>query len=407
MASMSRNNPIEEPIKIAKSKWLVPESQLDDQQRNFIENVDIDKQNVWIKGFPGSGKSVLLAHTLRRIKNKNENAKVAVVVFTRSLISMYRSAFAEMGMSAEIMTFYDFLGSASSYEYILSDEIQDMPERVLNAMITHANRVIVAGDENQSIYECDPKYKEPTVLPSQIEEILNCRGSEVDLRIIHRLSRSIINAIQKFMPNLNLLEGKVDMTKKSTQIRLCSSRSSEEETKYIMKEAEKAVNVGQTVAILIPNGLAAITFVNEVLKEKGEPQWNESKNQWGKPDFGNLNQHLQSHSVKLQYVGNGYGSFDNEDKICVMTYHSSKGLDFDNVFLPNLNKQLVVYKDEKLSKTLFMVAMTRSRNNLYLTYSGEMSDYLQSFSDDCNKIDIHSALLGKSSFGNSTNIFGF
>jgi superfamily I DNA/RNA helicase len=174
-----------------------------------------------------------------------------------------------------------------------------------------------------------------------------------------------------------------------------------------MKEAEKAVNVGQTVAILIPNGLAAITFVNEVLKEKGKPQWNESKNQWGKPDFGNLNQHLQSHSVKLQYVGNGYGSFDNEDKICVMTYHSSKGLDFDNVFLPNLNKQLVVYKDEKLSKTLFMVAMTRSRNNLYLTYSGEMSDYLQSFSDDCNKIDIHSALLGKSSFGNSTNIFGF
>ena len=46
--------------------WLVPENMLDDQQRQFIENVDIDRQNVWIKGFPGSGKSVLLAYTMKK-----------------------------------------------------------------------------------------------------------------------------------------------------------------------------------------------------------------------------------------------------------------------------------------------------------------------------------------------------
>jgi hypothetical protein len=39
-----------------------------------------------------------------------------------------------------------------------------------------------------------------------------------------------------------------------------------------------------------------------------------------------------------------------------------------------------------------MVAMTRSRNNLYLTYSGMKHDYLQKFSSDCNSIDIHSNL---------------
>ena len=92
-------------------------------------------------------------------------------------------------------------------------------------------------------------------------------------------------------------------------------------------------------------------------------------------------------------MGNGYGQFsDNSNKICIMTYHSSKGLDFDNVFLPYLNNSLFIVSDETLSKTLFMVAMTRSRNNLYLTYSGYKHAYLNNFAADCNKIDIHDAL---------------
>lgn len=32
--------------------WLVPENMLDDQQRDFVENVDINQKNVWIKGVP-------------------------------------------------------------------------------------------------------------------------------------------------------------------------------------------------------------------------------------------------------------------------------------------------------------------------------------------------------------------
>lgn len=35
------------------NNWIVPENKLDAQQRDFIDNVDINKKNVWIKGFPG------------------------------------------------------------------------------------------------------------------------------------------------------------------------------------------------------------------------------------------------------------------------------------------------------------------------------------------------------------------
>ena len=71
-----------------------------------------------------------------------------------------------------------------------------------------------------------------------------------------------------------------------------------------------------------------------------------------------------------------------------MTYHSAKGLDFDNVFLPFCNAGLYLANNEGIAKTLFMVGMTRSRNNLYITYHGYSSDYLNAFRGNCQVISI-------------------
>ena len=384
--------------------WLVPENMLDDQQRDFVENVDINQRNVWIKGFPGSGKSVLLAYTMKRIKRKDPNAKVAVVVFTHSLIAMFKAAFAEMGVAANIMTYYEFMDGSSNYDYVLSDEVQDMTARVLATMNSRAKHVIVAGDENQSIFESDPKYREATVTPSQITSLLNCRDFE--LGIIHRLSSSIIAAVERFMPNLNIFTARRDMTKRNTQIRLCSANSPEQEAKYIIKEAQRAVNIGDTAAILIPTQQKILEFFQMTLTALGKSQWSVQLNRFGKIDYNKLNSYLRTNGIKLQYVGNGYGSFTEEGKICIMTYHSSKGLDFDNVFLPGLNQSLYINSSERLSRTLFMVAMTRSRNNLYLTHSGSRSAYLSNFADDCSRINVGDVLSGQTTTSGGGNIFG-
>lgn len=384
--------------------WLVPENMLDDQQRDFVENVDINQRNVWIKGFPGSGKSVLLAYTMKRIKRKDPKAKVAVVVFTHSLIAMFKAAFVEMGVSANIMTYFEFMNGSSNYDYVLSDEVQDMTGRVLATMNSRAKHVIVAGDENQSIYESDPKYREATVSPSQIKSLLNCRDFE--LGIIHRLSSSIIAAVEKFMPNMNIFTARRDMTKRTTQIRLCSANSAEQEAKYIMKEAQRAVNIGETAAILIPTHQKVLEFFQMTLTALGKSQWSVQLNGFGKVDYNILNSYLRTNGIKLQYVGNGYGSFTEEGKICIMTYHSSKGLDFDNVFLPGLNQSLYITSSERLSRTLFMVAMTRSRNNLYLTHSGSRSAYLSNFAGDCSHINVSDVLSGQTTTSGGGNIFG-
>lgn len=384
--------------------WLVPENMLDDQQRDFVENVDINQRNVWIKGFPGSGKSVLLAYTMKRIKRNDPNAKVAVVVFTHSLIAMFKAAFSEMGIAANIMTYFEFMDKSSNYDYVLSDEVQDMTARVLATMNSRAKHVIVAGDENQSIFESDPKYREATVTPSQITSLLNCRDFE--LGIIHRLSSSIIAAVERFMPNLNIFTARRDMTKRNTQIRLCSANSPEQEVKYIIKEAQRAVNIGDTAAILIPTQQKILEFFQMTLTALGKSQWSVQLNRFGKIDYNKLNSYLRTNGIKLQYVGNGYGSFTEEGKICIMTYHSSKGLDFDNVFLPGLNQSLYINSSERLSRTLFMVAMTRSRNNLYLTHSGSRSAYLSNFADDCSRINVGDVLSGQTTTSGGGNIFG-
>lgn len=388
--------------------WIIPENKLDEQQRDFIENVDIKQKNVWIKGFPGSGKSVLLAHTIRKIKTSDKSASILVVVFTHSLIKMFEAAFKEMGYSIDVVTIYDFMKTGrtgKSYDYILSDEVQDLTPSVLNAMRSRAKHVVVAGDSNQSIYEMDPKFKEATVQPSQINALLSSR--EFELGIIHRLSSSIIGVIQKFLPRMNIFTAKRDLSKQSTQVRLCEACSKEEEVQYILRVAKKAVNVGQTAAVLIPTQNSIISFVQLVLKSEGKREWNVVTNEWGKTDYNSLNWYLASCNVPIQYVGNGYGQFsENTNKITLMTYHSAKGLDFDNVFLPFLNNSLFIVPNETLSKTLFMVAMTRSRNNLYLTYSGYKHSYLDNFASDCNKIDVHDALNSQSqTYSGSNNVF--
>lgn len=387
--------------------WIIPEHELDPQQREFIYRQDFNRQNIWIKGFPGSGKSVLLAYTLQIIKRHNRQASVVVVVFTRALVQMFSEAFNEMGINVEVKTFYEFMNSSIHYDYILSDEVQDLVPSVLRAMKTRANHVVVAGDENQSIYERDPKFHEATVSPSEIRSLLSAKSLE--LGINHRLSSSIINIIQRFMPNMNIFSEKRDQTKTSTQVRLCEANGTSEEVKYIMQEAGKAIRIGGTAAVLLPTQKEIVKFVNAALAAEGKSAWPEQLNRWGQLDFSAMNSYLSSKDVKLKYVGNGVGSFSSDDnKIIIMTYHSSKGLDFENVFIPFMNTSLFIVPDETRSKTLFMVAMTRCRNNLYITYSGYKHNYLNSFSSQCHSIDIHNALASTTSFKpkNGGNVFG-
>ena len=78
--------------------------------------------------------------------------------------------------------------------------------------------------------------------------------------------------------------------------------------------------------------------------------------------------------------GNAEAAGDSGDDgrgVAIMTMHASKGLEFDVVFLPDLNEAVVPYQrsveDGNLEeeRRLLYVAMTRAREHLYLSYTAE------------------------------------
>lgn len=388
--------------------WMIREDQLDPDQREFI-NVESKKSgNIWVKGFAGSGKSVLLIHSLKNVLQKEPNAKIAVVVYTHSLIDMFKTGMKELNIpsSIPVMTYIEFCDKNSqNFDYIFCDEVQDLPSRVLYAMNNRSRKVIVAGDSNQSIYDTDPRWNEPVVNPSQVGDIINARA--FSLNMIHRLTRSIIAAVQKLLPSMNIWGAKRDLTKQDVNIRLCEASSETEEVKYIYQEAQKGANVGDTSVILLPTLNMITKFANQILNANNKTQWSEKKNNWNKPDYGDLNRHFRNNGIKIQFIGSGYGSLSDAEKnkeAILMTYHSAKGLDFDNVFLPYLNNSFYLHPSN--ASTLFMVAMTRSRKNLYLTYFGYTHDLVDRFKGECTEISI-SDILNQRTSTRSNNNFDF
>jgi superfamily I DNA/RNA helicase len=97
---------------------------------------------------------------------------------------------------------------------------------------------------------------------------------------------------------------------------------------------------------------------------------------------------LKKNKSPLQVFGGGSGSlYDSDTKkmVYLMTYHSAKGLDFANVFLPHLTGDVSLEPmkgaSDKQERRLFFVATTRARERLYLSYHGEPHRFIEEIPD--------------------------
>lgn len=369
------------------SKWMVPADKLDADQNQFIFEKSKEKQNYWIDGKAGSGKSILLVHTILDKIEENENISICIVVFTHSLVQMFTTGMQELKIpykNVYLTTYHRFKNENYRYNYIFCDEVQDLPKSVLENMRSRCDRLIVAGDPNQSIYECDPQTKEPVVTSSEITQIIDAKP--YPLEGIHRLTQSIINAVNKFLPTL--FKAEQSKRRENTDIRLVKAEDREEEVRYILDKANKALEAEESVVIILPTHNLIAEFINIVLKQNNIAQWEKDNNlnRWGRPDYSKLHTYLKNNNINIEYIGNGYGDLYNasQNKILIMTYHSSKGLDFDNVFLAFANADSFY---GSFTKDLFMVGMTRSKSELYISYTGILHSYVESFKDMCIEVD--------------------
>jgi hypothetical protein len=351
--------------------WFKPRTQLDTvEQIPLLQQVENNpNKNYYVKGFAGSGKSLLIIHCLIDEKRRNPNTNAIIVLYTHSLIDMIKDGIPQEFKNTPVVTFYKFRRIHQSFDLILVDEIQDIPENDLIEIESKRSlngRIIVAGDINQSIYD-------HSVPSSNIINILNT--DQYNLRRIYRLSRRIRKISADFCEDRqSYLAAQVMDFNTNVPVTLVHADNLDQEYKWLWLAAKQYAQAGYVPAILIAKHEVIIAFFNAILRLENKPTLsNEIANPKDK-NYDPINSHFRSNNLNIQYLGNKCGSFENahsRNLVTVMTYHSAKGLDYKTVFIPFLSAGYEIWRDNvSRAKTLFFVALTRSREQLILSYSG-------------------------------------
>lgn len=348
--------------------WIVPLNKLDTEQRGVLDRLLREAQPHWIRGFAGSGKSVVLIHGVRELLVSRPRASACIVAFTHSLKDMLRSGLPENARHIPVMTYHDFRKNPAYYDYIFVDEVQDLERDILQLLRSNCGTLVMAGDEEQSIYE-------QRVSPSDIKTLT---GPIVhSLMSIYRLTEKLRKVVATILPKSRVMSARNARLAADVKVTVARARNLSEELSWVWREAQRATRAGDPVVVLLPKQRLIQDFISWVCREKGIAAPSYPRVREGgymKTDYSVANQHLAAHGMMLRYLGNDYGELEEAERgriVFVMTYHSSKGLDFDSVFLPGLDSSLKIWKDEEdMERRLFYVAATRSRRNLFISYSG-------------------------------------
>lgn len=353
-------------------RWYVPFNQLSLRQRSVLDGIgkQIDKPH-WIQGFAGTGKTVVLSHLIERIAADQPRASLCFITFTHALKDLVQTGFyGPVAQRLMITTHTQFLRDKETFDYVFLDEVQDIKPLDLAKIKSYSRHLYVAGDSDQRIYDEG----------SQEEDIAQAVGPiSWKLLEIFRLTKLLKDVAMSILPTARVVEGSDAAKTANVTIRRVQFTEEAKEVQWVWTEALRRSRPGDPSVILFPTHDAIAEFswkLADVLKAGPSPRVSFNK---GRRDYGPFNYFWSEKKLPVVYLGNGFGSLvesDTKPLVYFMTFHSSKGLDFKNVFIPGLDssvkfvssKALINYPD--LDRRLLFVAVTRSRENLFLSYSG-------------------------------------
>ncbi len=315
--------------------FFIKESELDDYQVKVLQK-RVDKPNI-IKGCAGSGKSILALHRVKQIQEENIGS-FYFILYTRALKQYMQDGIDSIGLRSDRVTYHWHWKNrldAPKADYIIIDEAQDFSEQDIKLFKSKANKALMLfGDSAQQIY----KFKTPE--PISMEQIAVLTGiPSMDLMFNHRLPKKIARLAEKITDSDDELEFR------------CKNEGVEMpkilEFNNLNQQLDKIIEIVRNrqfddVGILFRQN-ADVQFAKSYFDKKGFKV--ESKiNRDMDIDF-------ESSNPKLT------------------TYHSSKGLQFEAVFIPNC-----AVSDEDDRSPLY-VAITRTYQSLFIMHSGNLSPF--------------------------------
>jgi superfamily I DNA/RNA helicase len=362
--------------------WKPDFLKIDDYQRQVIkESVDSIRGKKgthvipWISGYAGNGKSVVLVFAMENIADLEPEASIAFITYTHALKDLVKSSLLPKHQQRiHVSTHTAFMSDEEHFDYVFVDEIQDLTGTHLKRISNLSGRTVFAGDFAQTIY--------PDARPvTQRELTTSFSVHEYKLTKMYRLTKRIAETVGKLIRS-TFSVGLETGLQKEIPIRLFRFNSQNEEFDWVWEEAKSYSKAGEPSVILFPHKRLIADFM----------QYIADKYRLGKlPKVGSrsdpyeqINAFLEKipEGATLQYFGKGSGNealLKSRQKrfILIMTYYSAKGLDFRAVFVPALTDELwlaterAIDADEEIEQKVLFVALTRSREALFMTFSGD------------------------------------
>lgn len=337
---------------LVSRRWMVREEELDDEQYK-IKMMKMD--NYLIDGCAGSGKTILALQKAKEIQDLKLGTYL-VVIYTHTLKSFIKDGVTSLGLDPDRVCNYDSLNKNGfdCADYIIVDEIQDFPIHRIKKLKEMANKnFIFFGDDAQQIYgqqNNDIKLEDIRVLSS----IENDNHKILDKN--YRLPKPIADFAQDLHLSAGDLAGRcTKLTGDKPIVLKCVDL--EDQLDYVLNLIKNETL--QDVGILVATN----------------------------KDIERLKNYFDSIGFEAEYKyyeeGDRYNGLVSDldfytSKPKIMTYHSSKGLQFEHVFMPLCECDYMNYS----YKEAMYVAITRTSQRLIILYSSILSPFIQSIDGD-------------------------
>ena len=374
--------------------WLVPRSELTVAQIRAVEANA--KQHRLVLGSPGSGKTIVLLHRARHLLDEYRIPpdRCRLFVYTKALQAYIRAALRDLALPDDcVMTFDAWCGeyyrdqvnkrvpwsgrnrdweairqavwektrqlkaSDRLFDFVMVDEGQDLDRRDFETLAAVAQHVTVFMDPKQKLYERDAD-------ETGVARALGLRRRNLALLDAYRCSPYIVQAGASFVRDeverRQFIEQNPPVEKGERQLPLLYlARDAEDERSHLIEVVRTRIDRNERIAILCPDKWRTRSYAR-VLREAGlEVEINES---------------ARSKDDALPTIDFG------TPLPKLMPYPSSKGLTFDTVLMPRLNRKFLGKTDpDRLERWLF-VSITRATRWIYLsTTDGEDAVFFDRF----------------------------
>lgn len=338
----------------------------------MIHAIDYDgPSNLMITGCPGSGKTTVTIMRADRLVTLGQNI---LVITLQDLLQTSLKNIATNGLSSRIYKFYKWyyknsngkfvnkkkenemledLQSVSKFDEILIDEGQDFESKIYRTLIGKSQKLTVGADNAQRVHETG-------LLANQIYSEISQQNTvaKVDLQYNYRNTFEIYNFARNFLP------------------------FSERANNSILINKMPKGNGEKPTIFLVPDHQTRMAQLKILLDNAGDK--NVAVLVYHVEDVDIFYTIIEGMGIRCSKHHNDSHVGGNIENVLVTTFKSAKGLEFQVVIKPNMER---VHEEHYMTDEHYYIGCTRATENLFLIINNvEIPQYFKEF--DQNSFDL-------------------